>query len=175
MLTISLKKMLPDKYYDYVDALEEFITVYIISNLPFLSIAIYETASTKEATFTIETLINIAVENFGSGEIFIYVSTLLAPAVYMMVKYHRARRHFPLFSLFITFQLIIFLICILFFVMNRSDQIRNIDFVNSWSLVIYIGALIYWYAALVFGRRLEEENPYKDQQSGAESILKGLK
>lgn len=159
---------------DYFDAFLEFIIIFLCSNLPMISIVIYDIFKQPTAKFNITTITNIISTNVSSGEVFIYVATLISPALYLLFKYHRARRHLRLFPYFVFVQILILFLCAIFLTMYRSDTLKNIDLMNTWSLFIYIISIFCWYASLVFARKITQ-NPYSDKPSGADNLLKGLK
>lgn len=161
------------KYEDYVDPAWEFLTVYIISNVPFIALILMHLAGTKGALANLETIYNVIAENVKSGEILIYVSALLAPFVYIMIQYHRARRHFPLYGFFLLMTAGVYTYCLLVFSMYRLDRIKNLSFVSETSVYFYGAALVLWYFSLVFQRKLQKR-PIIPEISGAQHILDGL-
>lgn len=156
----------------YITALLELISTYVFSNTPFIALVIYEIFSRQDAKFDTGSIYCILASNIISGEIFIYIATLVAPGIYLMIKYNRARRHFYAFPFFFYGQFVIIFLCLIFFVMNRSDKIENISLINNWSLTLYIFSILYWYASLVFSRKLE--SPPRRGRTGSENILSEL-
>jgi hypothetical protein len=128
--------------------------------------------ATKGAKADVATISEVITNNVQSGEIFIYVSALLAPFVYVMIQYVRARRHFPLYSIFFGVTLLCYGYSIIVFGMYRLGRLENLDFVAATSGYFYLVSLVLWYFSLVFSKKLFKPNT--EEISGAQKILDNL-
>jgi hypothetical protein len=156
----------------YIESAREFLWVYLVSNIPFLALVLMHVIGTKGAKADAVTIVEVISNNVQSGEIFIYISALLAPFVYVMIQFVRARRHMPLYSLFFILTVACYVYSFLVFGMHRLGRIENHDFVASTSIWFYITALVLWYFSLVFSKKLAK--PPAEEDSGAQKILNNL-
>lgn len=162
-----------ERYKYYVDSLLECILIFIISNIPFAVLVISSIADNKNYSFCWDSIRKIIGQNIAIGEVLVYISALIAPVMAVMIKYHRARRHFPMFTMLFFVQTLVVVVAVIFFMKYKSGPIVNLEFVSSGSFFLYIISLIMWYISIVYEKKLVD-NPYKNEKSGAESILEKL-
>jgi len=173
-LIVKWYREFSEKHEDYIDSLGEFLLVYFFSNIPYIALVLVHLLGTEDAHVDFSTIYNVIALNVKSGEILIYVSTLLAPFVYVMWQYHRSRKNFPLYGLFMILTGAVYFYCLIVFSMYRSGSIKNVPFVEDTSLYFYILALVLWYYSLVFARKLQKMMRPIPEKSGAQQILDGL-
>lgn len=146
----------------YTDALTEFVTVFFLSNLPFLALVLIHYLTTAKAVVSFETSVNVIRDNWKPGEIFILVSALLAPFPFLLGSYHRMRRHIPAYVPLFIVLLAMFAIASVIFALDRLKVNKNEAFVEASSLFLYALALFFSYFGLVFQRNLK---PPKDNSN----------
>lgn len=157
----------------YFDAAIEFITVYLLSNLPFLFLILSHYLNTPGIQLSWAESFNVIKENWRAGEILIFVSALLAPFCYVMYLYNRARRHMPGYWYFLIVLLFLYPASSYIFAHDRLAAIRNENFVQNSSLTLYSMALAIWYMGLVFQRRLAKP-PIDDSSGRADRMAEQL-
>lgn len=162
------------KHEDYVDSVWEFLLVYLFSNIPYIALVLVHLLGTENAHVNFSTLYTVIAQNVKSGEILIYVSTLLAPFVYVMWQYHRSRKNFPLYGLFVFLTGAVYFYCLIVFSMYRTGSIKNAPLVEDTSLYFYFLALVLWYFSLVFARKLQKMMRPVPEKSGAQQLLDSL-
>lgn len=175
IISPSLKevfKRIYESFPEWFDAVLEFLVVYITSNIPYIALVLIHILSTAGTTLDLVTVTGVISSNVVPGELFIYVSTLMAPFVYVMLQYVRALRHFPLYGLFLGITALVYLYCLIAFSMFKSGTIQNVPFMESVAPYFYLIALILWYFSLVYGRKLSK--PEKGMGSNAQSIINQL-
>ena len=134
----------------FIRAFVEAIVIYFISNLPiiFLFWAVYsKSIETAGANNSYMMLVN-------GGEVFIYVSAILAPVVWALMAYFK-EAHRVLSGLYL-----LALISILTFSAFSFQQARLVDGLNEGvidnsALLIYFVSLALWFGALVYNRFIE--------------------
>src|SRR5687768_5821722 len=72
------------------DSFVEFITVVVLSNLPFLLLIVFYYFNDPNPEFTLPAAFRVIAQLWKPGEILVYVSALLAPFAFVIYKYHRA-------------------------------------------------------------------------------------
>lgn len=147
----------------YTDAFTEFITVFFLSNLPFVFLVLSHYLTTAGLAVSWDTTAGVIGKNWKPGEILILVSALLAPFPFLLASYHRVRRHMPAYLLLFIALLLMFLISSYIFATDRLAAIKNEPFVRTSSLILYGFALVTSYYGLVFQRKLIK--PPKDNSS----------
>ena len=156
----------------YLDAGAEFVFVFIVSNSPFLFAFLTTLLSSQEVEPNSAGALTVLKELVKPGEILFYVAALLAPFCYVLVRFHRARRVFPLFGFAIIVLILVYGSCTVLLVVYRVHSLKNPALVEVFAFYLYCISVFLWYVALVFQRKLEKLTTLP--RSGAEEILRGL-
>jgi len=158
---------------DYIDAAKEFLTVYLLSNLPFgfLVLSHYLNNANIDVSWTV--VAGVLQKNWKPGEILIFMSALLAPFCFVMCQYNRARRHMPGYWLFLFALVTLYPAASYIFAHDRLSAIKNEEFVRNSSLTLYVIALAIWYFGLVFQRQLHKP-PKDDGEKRADKLAAQL-
>ena len=171
----SVKRRFKDFYLEYsewLDASYEFLVVYIASNIPYIALALIHVLGTRGASMDVSTFHAVIANSVQPGEILIYVSTLIAPFVYVLLQYVRALRRFPMYGLSILITATVYFYCMIVFSMYKNGSIQNQPFIERNAPYFYALALILWYFSLVYGRKLSK--PEKRMGSNAQSLIDEL-
>jgi hypothetical protein len=168
-----LKKIFPNSDHEWlqsewIQSLGEFLWIYAISNIPFLALVIMRAFSTEKASFADS--INHALSLYMiPGELLVYVSTLLAPFVYVMIQYSRARRNVPFFSIFMIATSVIYIYALIAFSMFKNNVLINTNLLSESTPFFYFISLALWYFSLVFARKLSK--PEKNMGHNAQNLI----
>jgi len=128
----------------------------MISN-SFLALAVlfhYLGVADADAKYSVQQVVAVLKTDWKPGEIFIYVSAVLAPIPYVMYCYHRRGKTMPFYWLFLLSLATVFITCAVIYAYHRTGNIKNEHFLFVSSLVLYFAALLVWYFGLVLQRRL---------------------
>lgn len=174
MLRSRFKKF-TERYEIYIESAAEFLTVFFVSNGPFIVLILMHLFGTEKAQPDLSTLTQVIYSNMQSGEIFIYISALLAPFFWVIIQYHRAKENLPYFAVFLIATGIAYVAGAIVFSMYRLGSIKNAALVSEVSIYFYVFSLIIWYFSLVFAKKLAKSMHPSQRKSGAEVLLAGLK
>src|SRR5258705_8222781 len=115
----------------WIDAGVEFVTVFVLSNVPFVFLVFGHFISTKGADVSWSAALDVVRTHWKPGEILIFVSALLGPFCFVMYQYHRARRHMPGYWFFLVALLFLYPGAAYIFATDRLGGIRNEEFVRT--------------------------------------------
>lgn len=140
----------------FIRAVIETFVVYIISNLPIISLILVAFLTDKINTMVqIENNIRAIING---GEVFIYISAILAPVVWTLIAYfrdsHRALTGIYIFILFIMFPFSAFS-----FQQARLSETLNQNALDISALLIYGISLVLWFGAVVYTKFIEGFEP----------------
>jgi len=137
--------------------------IYIISNMPvWLLMWAFISKSNNSVTWVrvfdnLETVLN-------AGDIFIYVSAILAPVVWTLVAYFK-ESHRVLSALYIISLILILPFSAFAFQQARLVQDVNQVVFNNSALFLYVVSLVLWYGATVYARFVENYKPGAPQNT----------
>ena len=155
------------------DPLKEAIAIYCLSNLPAIIIVIFEIFKNENGSFTFEFILDILIRNYSSGEILVYVATLISPTLYLMWRHRRAIKHNSFFVYVALAQCITLGFCTILFTMYRSNTLKNYDLSITCSYWLYAVSLVCWIFTLFYAERLNR-NFSESSVPSPEKILKDL-
>lgn len=158
---------------DFMEALSEVMTVYLISNLPFIFMILDHIFTTPGADYTLQEAWTVVRANVRAGEVLVYLSAIFGPIVYFYLRHIRAAFHYPALGLFLITPFVFFFFTTPLFLADRSTQPLNQPLINDTALYTYLIGLVFWYLAVVYQKRILRD-PYKEQTTGADKILKQL-
>ena len=154
---------------DHIEAVKEFISTVTISALPLL--VAWFVAYVGDHTTGL--LLNV-VSNTRNGELLIYVTSIVAPAFYIITKKHGENVVMPRSTLFVAVYGCITLTASIVFALRRinfSFDPISIDVVQNTILII---AMILFYLVLVFNNAIRS-NPAKVFQDSETDFTSKLK
>jgi len=147
----------------------EISLIYMISNLP-VWLLVWAFVSRNQHNDEIVGLARYLESVLNAGDIFIYVSAILAPVVWTLVAYFR-ESHRVLSALYIVSLIIILPFSAFAFQQARLvNEVNQVVFNNS-ALFLYVVSLVLWYGATVYARFIENYEP----GSPHNSVLNGLR
>lgn len=149
-------------------AATETIIVYFISNLPIMFLA-WASLSSNSTNSSDALVLNIGSLIKG-GEVFIYVSAILAPVVWALIAYFKDT-HRILAGLYLLALIIILPFSAFSFQQVRLTENLNQGAIDISALLLYCVSLILWFGAVVYTRFIES---YERSDSG-NSVLDGLR
>lgn len=158
---------------DFIEALWEVIIVYMVSNLPFIFMILDHIFTTPGAEFALAEAWTVVRANVRAGEVLVYLSAIFGPIVYFYLRHIRAAFHYPALGLFLITPFIFFFFTTPLFLADRATQSLNQPLINDTALYTYVAGLVFWYFAVVYQKRILRD-PYKEQATGADKILKQL-
>jgi len=133
---------------------------------------------TEAATFSVSLAWDVIVDNVKPAEILVYILALVAPALWIMVKNWRGRRHAGWFWVLFFLQAFIIVGSAFIFGASKAGVMRNETFVEKWALASLITAIVIWYATLAYDRivlsRAQERLNEPVEQNGGQAIAQGL-
>ncbi len=145
----------------------EAIVVYGISNIPILALTLVSFLRDNENPYA--TVISNLKDVMNGGDVFIYVSALIAPVVWVLIA--RAREaHRVLAGLYWVLLLLIIVFSAFSFQEVRLTENINQNALDFTAIVLYCVSLMLWYGAIVYTRFVES---YEPKKSG-NSVLDGL-
>ena len=104
--------------------------------------------------------------NIKSGEVFIYVNTLLAPIAWIMAKHNRDEKKFPNYAEFMWLIWLVVPLSTVIFALQRSAIIQNQSLIDRTALLIFSIALLMRYTSLVYDSlRVDFVKTQKDQEN----------
>jgi hypothetical protein len=147
----------------FTSALVEFLTIFTVSNLPFLFLVLIHYISVKGAAVSWDATFGVIIDNWKPGDSLIVVSALLAPFPYLFWTFHRVQRHMSLYLPLFIMLIIMIPASAILFALDRLGQSLNEDFARPLSICLYAIALVLSYFGLVFQRQIDE--PPQDKSS----------
>ena len=143
----------------------ETIVVWLISNMP-IGFLLWQALHSNNS----EGWEHVLLKLINGGEIFIYVSAIVAPVVWALMAYFReAHRFFTglnLIALFIILPLSAFA-----FQQAKQAASSPQDTLDLSFVLMYCVSMILWYSATVYTRFIES---YEPSTSGGNKVLAGL-
>lgn len=135
---------------DHSEALKEFVINLIFSTIPiWLGGAIIFTLD-RSSVKTWPLLFATIIGTVQSGELFMYSTAMVAPIVYMALKPERGARNFPGQMSHILVIIIIALISVAFFSVERAGVVADTKITFQISVVLYAISLALLYLATVY-------------------------
>lgn len=148
----------------------EIVVVYAISNLPvWLLIWAYVSRGNNndDADIGMSTYLESVLN---AGDVFIYVSAILAPVVWTLIAYFR-ESHRVLIAIYIVCIILILPFSAFAFQQARLVGEMDQEVFNNSAMFIYFVSLVLWYGTTVYARFVENYEP----SSPGNKILKGLR
>ena len=135
---------------DHTEAFKEFFINLIFSTIPiWLGGAIIFTLD-KTSTKTWPLLFETVVGTVQSGELFMYSTAMVAPIIYMALKPERGGRNFPGQMSHIFGIIIVALISVAFFSVERAGVVADRQITFQISVGLYLTSLVLLYMATVY-------------------------
>lgn len=134
-------------------SISEVFWVLVISNLSVLVLSFVFVLSNKGQAMGFAVVSDRFGDSFKSGELFVYLCALLAPAIYMAAANFRVARHHALLGVLFLLQLIFLLASAIVYSLYHTGGLENIKFARELAISIYPLALLIW-ASTVFYKRL---------------------
>lgn len=131
----------------------ETVVVWVISNMPIGFLFMAAKYNEDENRFK-----KLIIGMLNGGEVFIYVSAILAPVVWALIAYFR-ESHRVLTGLYIMSLIIILPFSAFFFQQARLAGNHNSSMLNISAMLLYFASIILWYGATVYTRFVESYEP----------------
>lgn len=175
---MSKQKNYIHEFFEWIDispwriSIVEGVVTYFVSNLPYLFLLFAFFLHTQDARYEGATVYEALASQIRPGEVFVYISTLLAPTVWVMVYHWRARRHAVLFWFLLGFQWLALLPAAYMYGADKMNAEINEQFATNAAIVIYCITLGVWYFALVFQKKKIDSIGGESEESGSDVLRK---
>lgn len=138
-------------------AMKEVSFIYLFSNLPLIILICFQHSSTKDSP------LDILIQFFNDGDVFIYTSALIAPVFWLIVAYSKDNFRATNGFLLIVALLIIIFSSVLFGNSTISNTVP-INTLNEGYLTLYLCSIFLWIFSVIYKRFLDafDNEPQKN-------------
>jgi len=134
---------------NHKNALGEFTSTLIFSFLPLLIAYLVSYFKNHDTQFWSSIVLNVR-----NGELFLYVTSLLAPVFYIVMRKRAERTVFPNKAIHILLYFAIVFIAAIVFALKRAGFTFDVISLSSMQYLIFILALILFYLVIVYNNSL---------------------
>ena len=150
-------KKVRDPYSKMLLGLNEAWWILLISNASVLLLSFIKVLSESGGSWSPDLIWSLFVESFNSGELFLYLCTLLAPTLYLVSSNLRASRYFPLLFALLAAQMFLLSVSAVMYAMHHTGALKNYEFAQTFASWVYPLSIVIWISVL-FYRRLRLDN-----------------
>jgi hypothetical protein len=132
-----------------VQALYEFAYLVVWSVLPFLlgTLILYVTTDSQDKAFLL-----LARSTYRNGELLVFTMSMLAPILFLVLHDPDQAEKFPHKLPISTLVMLTAITCATLFALQKSNSVKDGEFVLSLSVFLTVLALIFRYLAIVYNR-----------------------